>query len=142
METSENNKLIEEFMGYNLKEFKLNTTPLTENSIKLNNYYFDTINNKVFKCTRTAFPLVIIQDTENYHSANIKNCREVVYDDLKFHSDWNWLMEAVHKCLSLSKKENLSGWEEGFLDSFLSKDINCMYSETIRFIKWYNQQNK
>lgn len=59
-----------------------------------------------------------------------------------YHSDWNKLMPVVFKCLEICHNEMLNEWEDGFSDSFFSRDINCMYSEVVRFIKWYNNQQK
>ena len=59
---------------------------------------------------------------------------------LHFDTDWNWLMEVVNKCLGICHEKMLNEWEDGFSDSFFSRDINCLYSETVRFIKWYNEQ--
>lgn len=61
---------------------------------------------------------------------------------LYYHSDWNWLMEVVNKCLEICHENMLNEWEQGFSDSLFSRDINCMYAESVRFIKWYNEQNK
>ena len=63
-----------------------------------------------------------------------------IYEQCKFDSDWNWLMKAVFKCLEICHNEMLNEWENGFSDSFFSRDINCMYSEVVRFIKWYNNK--
>ena len=67
-----------------------------------------------------------------------KDCQPLTI--LLFHSDWNWLMKAVFKCLEICDNEMLNEWEDGFSDSFFSRDINCMYSELVRFIKWYNNK--
>lgn len=63
-----------------------------------------------------------------------------IYEQCKFHSDWNWLMPVVFKCLEICHNEMLNEWENGFSDSFFSRDINCMYSEVVRFIEWYNNK--
>ena len=63
-----------------------------------------------------------------------------IYEQCKFHSDWNWLMRVVFKCLEICHNEMLNEWENGFSDSFFSRDINCMYSEVVRFIEWYNNK--
>lgn len=63
-----------------------------------------------------------------------------IYEQCKFHSDWNWLIPVVFKCLEICHNEMLNEWENGFSDSFFSRDINCMYSEVVRFIKWYNNK--
>lgn len=165
MNTTEKNKLIAEFMGFNLKEVKLSPIELTENSIELNKYYFDTVNQKMFKCTRTAFPLVIVQDTKEYYSANINNCKEVLFDDLKYNSDWNWLMEVVQKIEKLSINEDLYSFYVGISTvgtliqpktklNYPNNDcgginerfeggskIENTYNACVEFVKWYNEQN-
>ena len=68
--------------------------------------------------------------------------------DLKFHSDWNWLMEVVEKIESIGftfetkknwaritrKGENIIlRWEED------KTKIEAVYNACIEFIKWYNE---
>lgn len=59
-------------------------------------------------------------------------------EPLLFHSDWNWLMEVVFKCLEICNNEMLNEWEDSFSGAFFSMDIVQMYEEAISFIKWYN----
>ena len=80
------------------------------------------------------------------------------YEDLKFHSDWNWLMEVVEKIESISFEEDnfinvtigcgfdctiqdahgklfkLSTWEHS--------KIKTVYNTCLEFIKYYNEQKK
>ena len=77
----------------------------------------------------------LLSDNNGFININVD-----IYEQCKFHSDWNWLMKAVFKCLEICHNEMLNEWENGFSDSFFSKDINCMYSEVVRFIKWYNNK--
>ena len=106
----ENNKLIAEFMGV-----------------------FDKIlsTGNIYSWSYAPF----YYTTENTKEKVIRNiCRYSKYD-----SDWNWLMKVVLKCLEICHNEMLNEWKNGFSDSFFSRDINCMYSEVLRFIKWYNE---
>ena len=73
----------------------------------------------------------------------------VELDKLKFHSNWNWLMEVVEKIESIGftfetkknwaritrKGENIIlRWEED------KTKIEAVYNACIEFIKWYNEQ--
>ena len=105
----ENNKLIAEFMG--LFDKILSTGNI--HSWSDAPFYYTT------------------EDTKEKVIKNI--CKYSKYD-----SDWNWLVPVVFKCLEICHNEMLNEWENGFSDSFFSRDINCMYSEVVRFIEWYN----
>ena len=62
--------------------------------------------------------------------------------DLKYHSDWNWLMPVVEKCLFVSDEE-LDNWEEHYEnidDAFYQVDIDEVWGAVVEFIKWYNTQ--
>ena len=80
------------------------------------------------------------------------------YEDLKFHSDWNWLMEVVEKI------ESISFGEDNFINVTIGCGFNCtiqdahgklfklstwehtkiktVYNTCLEFIKYYNEQNK
>lgn len=105
--TTENNKLLAEFMVFDFTRFE------NDGIIEPNYGTF-------FKYVQSTFTL----------------------EELKFDSDWNWLMEVVHKCLEICNNEMLNEWEIGFSDAFFSMDIVQMYKESISFVKWNNEQNK
>lgn len=91
-------------------------------------------------------------------------------DKLKFHSNWNWLMEVVEKIESLDfnvsifRHQNkqlccisipiLDGQDEGIelvkevtgekfsLDISGANKIETVYTACVEFIKWYNEQKK
>jgi hypothetical protein len=78
-------------------------------------------------------------------------CEHFSESQLKFHSDWNWLMEVVEKIESLgfvfSIKINwvkitkdrvaiIVRWEEDF------NKKEAVYNACVEFIKWYNEQTK
>ena len=55
---------------------------------------------------------------------------------LKFHSDWNWLMEAISKCRVESNEED-SHWEAIYY-SLVGLDINVVHNAAFNFVQWYN----
>ena len=76
----------------------------------------------------------------------------VELDKLKFHSDWNWLMEVVEKIESLSKENETYSFSitkisvrvlyKGSRIVDLPIDttkIQAVYLACVEFIKWYNK---
>ena len=81
-------------------------------------------------------------------------------DELKYHEDWNWLMEVVEKIESLEIFDrmgrfniNTKNFDENYTSFITDKDedfiqcegetkIEAVYSAVVEFIKWYNNQNK
>ena len=70
-------------------------------------------------------------------------------DKLKFHSNWNWLMEVVEKIESLGYYTQIDNI--GCVISHDNRDvivynsrtkIEAVYNACIAFIEWYNKQNK
>lgn len=103
MNTTENNKLIAEFMGFELN-----------NSTGVEVYY------------------------------NSKSLEVLELDKLKFHSDWNWLMEVVDKCSKTACDLGNTAELELKLEMwmFLTQELTSVYCACVEFIKWYNQQNQ
>ena len=83
---------------------------------------------------------------------------DVEISSLKYHEDWNWLMEVVEKiesieygiyqvdilqegCKILKRCCLLIDKRVGKLESDTTK-IESVYSACVEFIKWYNEQNK
>lgn len=80
--------------------------------------------------------------------------------DLKYHSDWNWLMPVVEKIQSIdiSPAPNYRGYRieivvkgyvkiSGFPMPVITKNvsiekglINAIFAAVVAFIEWYNQQ--
>ena len=71
-------------------------------------------------------------------------------DELKFHSDWNWLMEVVEKIESLGYRIEIVKHicriylsnKETIIISENTPKIEAVYNACVEFIKWYNNQNK
>jgi hypothetical protein len=115
----EGNKLIAEFMGFELSNLKDNFHDI---------YY------------RLPDVYRLFMHCSHWHS-------------LEFNSNWQWLMPVVEKCYVVSKqkqvefKENKGldlndskGWRSwSYRDIHLSTNIDNVWLETVRFIKWYNK---
>ena len=113
MNTTENNKIIAEFMGWKIKNY---STPISD--------------------IVTPYG----QLTEN---------------QLKFHSDWNWLMEVVEKIESLGGAVCIGNGNCVMIIFYLTDVMGESYSKTreligetkiqavynacVEFIKWYNE---
>ena len=79
-------------------------------------------------------------------------------DELKYHEDWNWLMEVVEKIESIEYGiYQVDILQEGckilercrlLIDNRVSKlesdttKIESVYLACVEFIKWYNNKNK
>ena len=98
METTENNKLIAEFLG-----------------IK---YIYD-------------------DKFDNAHDELIRLIVEQGYmlSELKYDSDWNWLMSVVEKIVNL--KDTYAQERQKVFNS-ISPNLLTTYNACIEFIKWYN----
>lgn len=150
MNTTENNKIIAEFMG--LKKVKC-----VRNE---NGKYYDYRANKKFSCIKEQEIQI-----ESENGWGLVEQDFLFLEDLKFNSDWNWLMEVIEKIESLEYL-NKNSTSEGF-DSFgieINKNrcditqygdfthhllqgngktrIESTYNACLEFIKWYNEQNK
>jgi DNA replication protein DnaC len=116
MTTIENNKLIAEFMGGLFNKHS--------NKYGIGNAEYITIGklNNVVKAI---------------------NHYDIV--DLKYHNNWNWLMEVVEKIESLSEEQkviNFSRQNKSIFDFKLTESkIEATYNACIEFIKWYNENN-
>ena len=85
--------------------------------------------------------------------------KDTFFDNqLKFHSNWNWLMSVVEKIENLQDENNCAIYnvqiEQSFteiIDNHTSETIvevdsnskiEAVYQSCVEFIKWYNEQNK
>lgn len=60
-------------------------------------------------------------------------------EDLKYHSDWNWLMPVVSKI----SETGYAGGIKGDLNYALSiAEIDHVYAAVVEFIEWYNTEMK
>jgi hypothetical protein len=56
-------------------------------------------------------------------------------EELKFHSDWNWLMQVINKIINL--KEVFTQERQEVYKS-INPNIDLTYKSVVEFIKWYN----
>ena len=133
--TTENNKIIAEFMGLEI----------TKNKV---------IVPEMFQVEEHPFHLLKWIDDFR----EVDNLPPNSLNNLHFHSDWNWLMEVVEKI------ESISFEEDNFINVTIGCGFDCtiqdahgklfelstcehtkiktVYNACIEFIKWYNEQKK
>ena len=67
--------------------------------------------------------------------------RDNTFDDLKFHTDWNWIMAATIECfIKLGSKNDDLNFKLN--DALIETNIESLYKAVVEFIKWHNEQNK
>ena len=86
-----------------------------------------------------------------WYKSNIATEKQICKENnLKFHSDWNWLMEVVEKIESLGYRIEIVKHicriylsnKETIIISENTPKIEAVYNACVEFIKWYNNQNK
>lgn len=137
MNTIENNKIIAEFM-----EFKSTNKCVRSETGK----YYDYHSHSKFSCIKEQE--IQIESENGYGLVE----QDFLFDeDLKFHSDWNWLMEVVDKIESLcflvkivkniiiiEDKDNKNNYI-AFQISVNKTKIEATNDACLDFIKWYNE---
>lgn len=85
-----------------------------------------------------------LDEKENLHWVDTEESYGYKTSDLKYHSDWNWLMECIKEIKDVDSKFKLKhlgafvSWEHRFKES-LFIGIDNTYSTVVEFIKWYNE---
>jgi hypothetical protein len=137
--TTENNKLIAEFMNFRP----------TNNCIRSESgKYYDYFATDKFSCIKEQEIQI-----ESENGFGLVEQDFLFIEDLKFHSDWNWLMEVVEKIESSGIDVHINTCVCRIVDVGEDRfeDIECfvndnkkqaVYNACIEFIKWYNQQQK
>lgn len=134
MNTTENNKLIAEFLG-----FKSTGKCIISETGK----YYDYHAHPKLSCIKEQEIQI-----ESENGWGLVEQDFLFIEDLKFHSDWNWLMEVVGKLESLDDQINffISGKnctiEICDIDFKISTEsettILAVYSAVVKFINWHN----
>ena len=112
----ENNKLIAKFMGLNKTKMFFN--------LKTGNY----VKKETADCD--------IKVVDVY----LKNNKPIT--NFYYHSDWNWLMEVVEKCLVGEAEYNEDEAKKAIreiYESLCNINISSVYNACVKFIKWYNE---
>lgn len=118
MNTTENNKLIAEFMG------------LRPVLVKPDVYAYSDL---PFFSTTADSPEKIMDTVANYAKYNVS---------------WDWLMPVVIKCFEKYDEVystnvfNSENHQFKLNDALLETNINSLYKVVVDFIKWYNEQQK
>jgi len=67
--------------------------------------------------------------------------------DLKFHSDWNWLMEVVEKCLEkhnslVDGRDTIETPYNQIAEALNSISKEEVFEACVEFIQWFNENKK
>lgn len=130
MITTENNKMLAEFM-----DFKS-----TKNCIRCGKTkkYYDFFAHPKFSCIKEEEIQI-----ESENGWGLVEQDILFAEDLKFHNDWNWLMQVVEKIYSLDIYYNKyidynnSMFSSGKIK--LSTKIESVYNACVDFVIWYNE---
>ena len=120
-----------------------------ENNIENNKLIAEFLSVKMHPCkTIENFKFLPMEERGLYNGYFI--------EDLKYHEDWNWLMEVVEKIEETEIENNILMlesigneakfiYDDGcrFLNSNIGETkIEAVYNACIEFIKWYNEKNQ
>lgn len=130
--TTENNKLIAEFMGLKSIDWYSDILKRSE-KIWVRKEFNEDPTHKDDYSKNSKF------DWENFWPQT---------NTLNYHSSWDWLMPVVDKCFSMRFEDTpgLREYSESINTLFdhlhcgLHSDINHVYRNVIEFIKWYNEK--
>lgn len=115
MSTTEKNRLIADFIGYENNIYK-ETGSIVVDSV--NHWY--------------------LKDVKHYYIGG-EWCADY---NLEFHMDWNWIVEAVGKCFvgeaELSPEQSKK-YITPIYTGLCNLDIVETHSAVVEFIKWYNE---
>ena len=112
--TTENNKIIAEFMGLNKTKMFFN--------LKSGNY----VKKETVDCDIKAVDVYL------------KNNKPIT--NFYYHSDWNWLMEVIEKILNICAENDDLEKYAVITDNI--PYIQQTYDECIKFINFYNKQKE
>lgn len=80
---------------------------------------------------------------QDYMSVGAGICQTPVhrFEDLKFDSEWNWLMPVIIKIFQADEEVMYRNLDEyrAIEDSLLIPDLVKAYKAVINFIKWHNE---
>ena len=84
--------------------------------------------------------------------------RDNTFDNLKFHYDWNWLIKIVEKIEGVEDENRCAKYNikieqcfveiienhtsETIIEVDCNSKIQAVYNACVKFINWYNKQNK
>ena len=77
---------------------------------------------------------------DNPHKGNDSN-HIFSIEELKFDSDWNWMMSVIQKIKS-TPSTFWAGMKNSLLLSTIDIDIMVLWLMVVDFVKWYNKKYK
>jgi len=99
----------------------------------------NTIENNKIIAEFMGLPMINDEGQINF----IKGLKHTPDYELRYHKNWNWLMEVVEKCLigeaeHYDEKANKAISE--IYESLCNINISATYKSVVEFIKWHNEQ--
>ena len=84
------------------------------------------------------------KDYQGWYKDSSFTDRICSFDGLKYHSDWNFLMQVVEKIFKGFYKLNPCPiyLKMNIEKQLIATDKEGIYNACVEFIKWYNQQNQ
>jgi hypothetical protein len=149
MEHKTDNELIAEFMGFSLVSVgsKWDYNRQFDHSTNTHNLEVESINERGVKfIQKLAFERY---STDTFDGIIFKPCgwkslNDNHYPARPYQTSWDWLMPVVEKIKNVSMITSVlvASQRRLVIDLPISSAIEIVYTETIKFIKWYNQQKK
>jgi hypothetical protein len=97
-------------------------------------------NNKLiaeFMCIKYIYDDKYIENIKEMRANGVMFEQGYMLSELKYDTDWNWLMSVVEKILDISLELDSMEMYYNITDSI--PYINSTYNACIEFIKWYNE---
>lgn len=130
MNTTENNKLIRDFMG--------------DNAIELNVPFVYEIGDELMLsgklCNHAEDAEIEVRG--ELSADNDFDAWNATIEVNDYHNSWNRIMPVVEKITSLEEFDDYDAVNHAntaLANALISTDINAAYSEIVDFINWYNQ---
>lgn len=85
----------------------------------------------------------ITEEEPDFDNRDIKTIDtfSILWGEMKFNSDWNWLIEVVEKIKSIVSLMEIPYTNE-LIAGLITVNKEAVYNACVEFIKWYNEENK
>jgi hypothetical protein len=128
METTENNKLIAEFMGQPTMIWN-DPDPIEGNDYRV--VYFKEL------CDKTALIQYGVGEINSEAEVFLSELEDI---DLQYHTSWDWLMPVAKECLDKCLELENEVWVRKIVSAVCY--IDELYKTVVEFIKWYNKNKE
>lgn len=78
---------------------------------------------------------------DNEEFLNLSYTKDNTFDELLFHTSWDWLMPVVDAIYNTDIDEQATNEIGDITHALLDVNINAVHEAVVNFIKFYNKQN-